>query len=800
MRVKFVIVFLIVLSQGSAQLITIFDAENKDPLSNVVVRNLHSNTYYTSNSKGEVILQNFTTADIYEFRILGYKTEQLSGTEIQGSSFTIKLTPSGITLNQIVVSATRTETVKKDIPFKLSVLSGREAMYQNPQTQADLLAFTGNVFIQKSQQGGGSPMIRGFSANRLLYSIDGVRMNTAIFRAGNLHNVISIDPFSTKTTEVLMGPGSVMYGSDAIGGVMNFSTLQANLSTSETLQISGNAVARYAYGNSEKTGHFDINLGWKKWASRTSISYNNYGDLRMGSNGPNEYNNAFYVERQNNKDIIQNNSDPNLQIPTTYKQFNLLQKVRYKANDFLNFTYTFNYSESSDIPRYDRLIMVSGAEPKSAEWYYGPQKWMMNLLDVSFSNPRLLYDKGSIKLAYQLFEESRNDRKFNSDIRNQRTEQVDAMSVNIDLNKTLASQHKLTYGFEYVYNNVNSKANTLNITTGSINNAAPRYPDSKWTSLAAYLTHHYELNKWIKILSGIRYNWFHLKSDFATDFYPLPFTTVKNTNDALTGNVGLVYAPNKGWLFRANTSTGFRAPNVDDIGKIFDSEPGSVVVPNPNLKPEFAYNGEIGISRIFNPMVEVEFTAYYSHLSNAMVRRNFTLNGHDSIIYDGELSQVQALQNAESTKIYGLELEFEARSSSGPGIWGRFNYQKGSDFLSDNTTSPSRHAPPFFGTVHCNYIKGPYMVDLYSDFSGSKTFDEMPVEERDKAHLYAIDSNGKPWSPAWYTINLRALYKINSNLSVNIALKNITDQKYRTYSSGIAAMGRSFDVTLSIKI
>ena len=89
--------------------------------------------------------------------------------------------------------------------------------FTNPMTSADLLERGGYVYIQKSQLGGGSPMIRGLSTNRLVLSVDGVRLNNAIFRSGNIHNVISISPMNIENTEVIMGSASVLYGSDAIG-------------------------------------------------------------------------------------------------------------------------------------------------------------------------------------------------------------------------------------------------------------------------------------------------------------------------------------------------------------------------------------------------------------------------------------------------------------------------------------------------------------------------------------------------------------------------------------------------------
>ena len=164
-------------------------------------------------------------------------------------------------LDEIVVSANRWKQNSKSIPQKISVITASKVALQNPQTAADLLTISGKVFMQKSQQGGGSPMIRGFATNRLLYAIDGIRMNAAIFRGGNIQNVISLDPFATESTEVLFGPGSVMYGSDAIGGVMSFQTLTPQFSSEEKAFVTGSAVTRYSSANNEKTGHFDVNVG-----------------------------------------------------------------------------------------------------------------------------------------------------------------------------------------------------------------------------------------------------------------------------------------------------------------------------------------------------------------------------------------------------------------------------------------------------------------------------------------------------------------------------------------------------------
>jgi hemoglobin/transferrin/lactoferrin receptor protein len=200
---------------------------------------------------------------------------------MEALNYLIHFETSSLTLATTVISASRWNQNEADVSGKVRQLDSEWLDLSNPMTTADWLGSSGEVFVQKSQLGGGSPMIRGFSANRLLYSIDGVRMNTAIFRSGNLQQVISIDPFSLQNTEILFGPGAVMYGSDAIGGVMVFETLRPD---HENQQLKGNVASRFSSAYSEKTVHADFNYGKGKWAFVTSASYFDFGDLKMGKN------------------------------------------------------------------------------------------------------------------------------------------------------------------------------------------------------------------------------------------------------------------------------------------------------------------------------------------------------------------------------------------------------------------------------------------------------------------------------------------------------------------------------------
>lgn len=775
-----------------AQVITVKDMETLKPLEFATLHCVGTETYVVTNSKGKADISQFKNCGEIEVRMLGYVPKITTYEKLVNTGHRVYLEQSSITLDQVVISASKWKQPKKDVPVRISTISAKDISYKNPQTSADLLGSSGEVYVQKSQQGGGSPMIRGFATNRLVISVDGVKMNTAIFRSGNIQNVISIDPYSVEQTEVLFGPGSVIYGSDAIGGVMSFTTLRPAFGDSDSALIKGSAAFRTSSANNELSGHFDINVGWEKFAMLSSVSYNKFGNLKMGAFGPQEYLSNFYVQRVDTLDVMMINSDPQIQNPTGYDQINLMQKFSYRPNEKWDLNYNFQYSTSSNNARYDRLIRTKNGLPRSAEWYYGPQEWMMNNFSIENKGNTLIYDNMVFRLAHQHFEESRHDRDFNKDTKYNRYEEVEAMSANLDFIKSFSENDEFNYGFEAVYDLVKSTGTDENVKTGEIVNGASRYPQSDWGSYAVYATYKHKFASNFDILAGLRYNQYVLNAEFDTTFYPFPYTTANINDGALTGSLGFVYNPTEKLWISANLSTGFRSPNVDDLGKLFDSEPGSVVVPNPNLEAEYAYNGELSIAKIFGKFLKLDVTGYYIYLDNAMVRRNFTLNGLDSIVYSGELSQVQAIQNAAFATVYGVQAAAEIKLNAGFSISSAFNWQKGSEELDDGTTSPLRHAAPWFGKTALNFSTQKLRMSLYSVYSGEVSYANLPEEERGKAYMYAVDTDGNPYSPSWMTFNFRAMYQMNDYFSINAGIENILDLRYRPYSCGIVAHGRNF--------
>ncbi|MBK8607186.1 MAG: TonB-dependent receptor [Chitinophagaceae bacterium] len=702
------------------------------------------------------------------------------------------------TLGEIVISVNKWEQKLNEVPNKIVKINKLDILRNNPQTSADLLSQTGAVFVQKSQLGGGSPMIRGFATNRVLLVVDGVRMNNAIYRSGNLQNVISIDALSTETAEVIFGPGSLIYGSDAIGGVMDFHTLDARFSKDKKMQVRGSVLSRYSTANKENTIHADINLGWKKWSVLSSFSYSKFDDLKMGENGGQDnYLRPEYVEIVNNTDNIVQNSNPRIQRFSGYNQTNFLQKIRFKPNENWDLQYSFTYAKTGDAPRYDRLIQYRNGALRFAEWYYGPMKWNMHNLQILHSKKTNIYDDARLTVAYQDYEESRIDRTRNNNNRNRQVELVDAINANWDATKSVG-KGEIFYGLEYVHNKVGSFGERINISTNVVTPMISRYPNgSTWNTAGVYGSYKVNLHPKVTLTTGLRYSYNTLNATFDTTFIKFPFMNAEIKDGALTGNAGLVFRPAEGWQLNGNISTGYRMPNVDDIGKLFESVPGNVSVPNPDLIPEYAWNFELGIIKNIPNKFRIELNAFHTILDNAIVRRFSTFNGQDSILFNGILSQVEALQNVGKATVSGFQISSEFFLTRALSLQTHANWITGKE--TDDTKNeqvPLRHAPPFYGSTTLRYKIEKLFIEASAQYNSKIENEDLAPSEQAKTDIYAKDANGKPYSPGWYTLGLKASYQIVKNLQVTVGWENITNQRYRSYSSGIVAAGSNFIVSL----
>ncbi len=780
---------------SSAQKITIFDSTTQKAIENVYIFN--SQKSVLSNASGEANLTDFSRNEIIYFQHPAYQNIELSFDEITKQLFNIKLQSDIFPINEILISANKWEQKRNEIPLKIAHISKEKIQQSTAQTSADLLKESNQVYIQKSQLGGGSPMIRGFSANRVLLVLDGIRLNNAIYRSGNLQNVINIDPNSLESAEVILGPGSIIYGSDAIGGVMDFHTINPLLSTSKQSNIKFGYKSRYSSANKEIMNHADYNFGKSKIALAGSVSYSDFSDLQMGKNGPDDYLRTEYASRRNGEDKIIKNTDPRKQVNSAYSQLNLLQKVRFKASDQLEFLYNFQLSETSNIPRYDRLIQYANENLKYAEWYYGPQKLQLHGFQIKNSKSSQFYDSFQIISAFQNYKESRYSRKFNSSSLKARTENLNVYSINADAEKEINKSFHFYYGSEWTYNKLKSKGNSTNILTDEKAAIASRYPNnSSYSSFAIYTNLKWKLNPKWTLNTGIRYSHVWIKSKLDDAFYNFPFENLDLSTGSINGGIGVSHQSDKGWLLKLNATSGFRAPNIDDIGKVFDSEPGKVIVPNKNLKPEYVYNFEFNLSKNFNNILFLDLNVFYSFLDNAMTRQDFSFNGKNTLIYDNVESEIQAIVNNDNAKIWGGNISAILKLTNGLLVKSNFNITKGK--YKDG--SSVRHVPPIFGNFSLNYKSKRITSQLIFEFNDEITYTNLADTEKDKDYLYAKNEEELPYAPSWAIVSFKNTITINKNFSTNISLENILNKRYRPYSSGISAAGRNLVLGVNFKI
>ncbi len=785
-----------------SQNITLRDNSTREPIANAIIKD-KNNVTVTTDIKGRASIAALDRSDSLWIYNPGYSaTKVMAGSNDLNIGLTAKL----FQLDEIIFSANKTKEKKSDVPYTMEVIKQKDIEFGNQPTTGEVMQNTGAVFVQKSQMGGSSPVLRGFEASRVLMVVDGVRMNNAIYRAGHLQDIITIDANMLDRVEVIFGPSSTIYGSDALGGVMNFYTKNATFSTDDKMLVKVNTMARYATVNNETTGHLDFNLGWKKFASMTNVTFSQFGDLNSGSTKLTGYykgwDRLYYAERFGDRDSMVANSNDNLQKGTGYDQLDVMQRFNIKTGEHLTHNINFQMSQSSDVPRYDRLTEYSGTKLKFAEWKYGPQKRMLAAYTLNYDAKMLLSDNFRVILAYQKIEQDRITRNFQSNNRVSQMEDVLVLSANVDIFKNINEKNELHYGLEVTANDVSSNANSLNILTNSVSPSPTRYADggSKMNSQAVYISHAYEVNDKFVITDGLRFTMSNLQSTFNdTTFYKFPFKTVDQKSRAVTGCLGFTWKETDNYKVSFLVNSGFRTPNVDDMTKVFSSSGSVVVVPNPNIKPEYATNIELGISKIFEKRYKFDVTAFYTIIEDIMVQRDFKLNGQDSALFNGVKSKVQAMQNADRGYIYGFTAGVQFDFNSNISFKSIINYTYGRYIDSKkDTVVPLDHIPPVFGQTSIIYKTKNTDVEFFVRYNGKKSTVDYSTSGEDNKQYSADPVKG--YMPAWFTLNIRAGYNFTKSFRLNVACENITDNRYRVFASGINAPGRNFIISLRYKI
>ncbi len=792
MKTFFTLIILLITVTGNGQRLRVLTENADEPIPNVAIFDKSRERAAITDSMGYTGPLVFLESDTLVFQHPAFNTVIYPYTEILNREV-VRLSKRNILFDEFVISATKSRESKQILPYKVSVLQRQDLRHNPSQTAADVLTETGNIAIQKTQAGGGSPILRGFEANKILLVVDGVRMNNAIYRSGHLQNSITIDNAVLDRTEVIFGPSSLIYGSDALGGVIHYYTRDPELSENEKTKISGGAYAQYSTANQGMVGHVDFNAGGNKFGALTSITHKDFGNIRIGSNRNLFYGDwgktLHYVERMPDRsDSMFINQDEYIQWYTDYSQTDIMQKFRYQQSEFVNWIVNLQYSTSSDIDRLDKLNDYnSDGILKYSEYHYGPQNRLLaSVKNVNRNDNRFFTNATSI-FAYQRIDEERVSRKFRSDERLTQLETVNVLSLNIDFLKVWDADKKLNYGYDLIYNNVGSGARYTDILTRESIPAQTRYPSGGSHTLSSSIYGSYKKIFTDKLVlnAGLRYNYSYLQSAFNNP--ELTFDTTRINNGAVTGSLSVVYHPSPMWQINGILSTGYRNPNVDDYGKI-RAKDDYIIVPNPNVKPEYTYNAEVGVSRVLEGFLRMDAVVYYTLITDAIVRTDYTLNGMDSMMYDGDIYRISANYNANQASIYGTSLNVISDFYNNIVLKASVNITKGRNLTDD---VPLGHIPPVFGRVSITYDYKKFRFESFVNYNGWKFADSFSP--------YGEDNEGEATVfgyPSWWTLNLNSTYRINDFIMAQFSIENILDQFYKPFASGVSAPGRNFIFTL----
>lgn len=825
MKHYFFLFCILISSISFAQKVKILDKETGKVIKNVNVFNLNNTVSLTTDNNGFTDISSIKENEIIYFSHLSYAVLKIKKSKLKQQNYIVKLTKESEELDEVIISSFKKDEKAKRIAEQIAVLSAKDIQKISPQTSADLLATIPGIKVQKSQFGGGSPVIRGMESNRVLLVVDGVRMNNAIYRKGHLQNSITLSPNLLDKTEVVFGPSSVMYGSDALGGVIHYYTKTPTLS--EETKVQSQLFSRYSSVNQEITTNVSAEVSFSNWASFTSVSYSDFGNLKAGTNRNHGFENwgkVFYYSENVNGNYAENptlNTDPNRLQNTGYNQTDVLQKFFVPLSKNTDLKINLQYSTSSDIQRFDRLNELKDATDvsslKFAEWYYGPQNRLLISSQLLINPNKNWLESGAITTAYQNIKESRIQRKFGSLERSYREESVNILSVNGDFSVPINVDKTriLSYGFEVAHNDLasNSFGKTLNINNGEIVGFSndfkvqSRYADggSNYLSSAIYIGYRQDVNSKSTLNSGIRYTNTHLNAKWIDEtFLDLPTTAVSTNNSAVTATLGYAYKPNKNWQINGVLSSGFRSPNIDDVARVREKS-GNVTIPNFNVKPEYAYSSEFGIQKYFNKRkFRLGANIYYTLLDN-YIQRDYVLNADGSIKqveFDGEFGNAVNNQNKGNAYIFGYTVNYLGKISDLINTTGFITYTKGRTYDSEE---PMSSIPPLFGHFELNYRKNNLAFGAEFRFNSKKDIEDYNFTEGIDNHdlTPVVDANATNdedkyyGAPSWMTFGVNGSYDVNSNISVQARLDNLFDEHYIEFASGVSSPGRNLSVSFT---
>jgi len=798
----FTIILTIFLTTSAlSQIINIIDNTTNFPVAFV---NVYSDSYpdtLYSDEEGTVDLSLFYDDDVIYLDHEFYKLAFYTKTELARKNV-VKLT-QGDFLKEENKSPLAVEEYSKDLPFYVDIIDLKEnSVFQN---NTDETAISQKVMYEKNQDGGNSAF-RGLEANKVLLVLDGIRLDNIIYRYGRIQNSINFENTVLERTQQIFGPNFLTYSSDASGGVINYFTKQPIFANEEEMfKHKLNLTNQYSSATQTWISNINLNIGFKKVATFTSITYNDYGMVQVGKNRNNLVSenyglHKYYVETIDNKDTMLQNPNPTKLMNTNYKRYSIVNKLNFKIAQNINIISNFQYTKNFTNDIYSGLTEVNGDHNRFAVCEYRPTENVLFSLNAIFKQQTKFYTYFSILPSFQRIEEYRVTRKFKSIKELHQIENLNVYSLNLDFIK-LVSIHRLMYGFEISQNNLQSDAYLRDIKTDSTSLGLNRYPTNGTVSnnYAGYINFKWLIHPQFILNSGLRYEFTNSESQFSTDLpqLKLDFTEVKYNKNFPSGSLSIETYPFIGMQITLTGSTAFHVPIVDEYGKVMTKD-FVVTIPNNKLKPEKTYNVELTLNQKILEYLTFNVTGFNTWLKDALVLSDYQLNGSDSLYFGADRYKIATTINLNMAQIYGVSssLSYSIYFLDSEKKYLKFkssiNYIVGKN-LEENIPLPN--ISPVFGQASCVFSWEKFNISFSHIYNGLKKYEDLSPIGQD--YIEKADING---FMAWQTLNFSVSYSFFNKISTQFAISNILDSFYRSYASSVSAPGRNFVFTLKINL
>jgi hemoglobin/transferrin/lactoferrin receptor protein len=726
----------------------ILNNENNKPIANANISILNSTQGTVSNHDGSFTINH---SDKESFTILvsclGFETAQVELTgEPPKNRLTVKLQPTTIYLNKsIIVTASKNKLLSHKSPDAISVLTEEELEFNAPRSMAEALIGTPGVWMQKTNHGGGSPFLRGLTGNQTLLLVDGIRLNNAAFRYGPNQYFNTIDIFSVHQVEVIRGKGSVLYGSDALGGVINVITQSPAFHTGKP-HLKGRGRLKLMNKGMEQSGSGELEYQSQQFAISGNVNYKNFGDLYAGG--------TIGYER-----------------PSGYNETGINFKAKLRLADNLLISSAFNYLIQNDVHRYDQVAQrgyeIYKFDPQIHRLFYARAEYFAN---------NSIFKKIRFTVSNQLSDETRKTQKQESNIFKTENDVVKNYGFVLDNFSEFSKNWSAVSGLEFYSDLIHSSKVETDTDTGEQTNKRGLYPDnSKMKNFAVFTQHTLKLDK-IHLQLGGRYNANQLNS------VDEEFGEVELKPQSIVGNFSFQYLLNKSDNFIVSANTAFRAPNINDISSfgLFDY---GIEIPSTDLSPEKTLTFEVGYKKLTDRF-SLSLFAFNTRLEDQIVRVPSEYNGDE--YYEGE--RIYTKQNLAKSNILGIEEELGFKLNSHFSIINSITWLYGEDL---EKNEPMRRIPPLNGKLALRYKKSRLFSELEFLFAA----------QQDRLSSGDIDDHRIPegGTPGWDILNFKLGYSWN-RISLHSGIQNIFNQAYRIHGSGVDGFGRSVWISLQFEL